>query len=485
MTVKTVQEIKVHKPTVIEIQGLRGVAIMAVLLFHLWDKTFEVGYLGVDIFFVISGYLMCSILSRHSNLTVEKVGDFYYRRVKRIVPIYLFVLWLILMAAVFRFIYPIDYSTLYSETVKPLMFIANIPDSTADDYFIQSMGSYSFEKHLWSLSVEIQFYVFVPGLIWLLSWVSVSIKSLLVTLIAIASYWKQCHSEANDEHMSLDSRFMFGFFAYYLQQSQPATQILFVSNLTPWCSKLFQIVLTAILIAGVTINLTGDKQQNRLILLATTSLLIARPHAGILLIAVSILLGFVIEKSYERLSIWITSWRRLFCVVALSYVIILITCFYLIETAVPQTKGTGDKNIVVLGNSHARSYYFGLEYAFRGVYKTMAMVGTNCPLVAMDLEKRGGSGYGYERCTQFRNNVFDILRNWNEKIDIIIVALRDLNYFYGNLAKLAKEVLFMPGVQFNSGLGIHTPTLQRKILYGNDKDLSVFRAPLEVGFPSL
>ncbi|KAI6237965.1 hypothetical protein M3Y95_00320800 [Aphelenchoides besseyi] len=163
-------------------------------------------------------------------------------------------------------------------------------------------------------------------------------------------------------------------------------------------------------------------------------------------------------------------------------------------------KGTGDKNIVVLGNSHARSYYFGLEYAFRGVYKTMAMVGTNCPLVAMDLEKRGGSGYGYERCTQFRNNVFDILRNWNEKIDIIIVgtnyhryinynlnenlkrdlALRDLNYFYGNLAKLAKEVLFMPGVQFNSGLGIHTPTLQRKILYGNDKDLSVFRAPLEV-----
>ncbi|KAI6237966.1 O-acetyltransferase OatA [Aphelenchoides besseyi] len=163
-----------------------------------------------------------------------------------------------------------------------------------DDYFIQSMGSYSFEKHLWSLSVEIQFYVFVPGLIWLLSWVSVSIKSLLVTLIAIASYWKQCHSEANDEHMSLDSRvwqFMFGFFAYYLQQSQPgdylpkskSTQILFVSNLTPWCSKLFQIVLTAILIAGVTINLTGDKQQNRLILLATTSLLIARPHGNLLL----------------------------------------------------------------------------------------------------------------------------------------------------------------------------------------------------------
>ncbi|KAI6185785.1 Acyl-transf-3 domain-containing protein [Aphelenchoides besseyi] len=511
MTVKTVQETtKVHRPTVIEIQGLRGVAIMAVLLFHLWDKTFEVGYLGVDIFFVISGYLMCMLLSRHPNLTVNKIGDFYYRRVKRIVPIYLFVIWLILMAAVFRFIYPIDYSTLFGETVKPLMFIANIPDSTADDYFIQSMGSYSFEKHLWSLSVEIQFYVFVPGLIWLLSWVSIPIKSLIVALIAIASYWKQSYSEANDEHMSLGSR---------------VWQILFVRNLTPWCSKLFQIVLTAILIAGVTINLTGDKQQNRLILLAATSLLIARPYGNLLLscnalvwlgnISYSVYLVhwpifelqkyldvkmYTFGKTTTLTAVGLNLGIGFFCVVALSYVVILITCFYLIETAVPQTKGRGDKNIVVLGNSHARSYYFGLEYAFRGVYKTMAMVGTNCPLVAMDLEKRGGSGYGYERCTQFRKNVFKMLRNWNERIDIIIVgtnyhryinfnlnenlkrdrALHDLNYFYGSLAKLAKEVLFMPGVQFNSGLGIHTPTLQRKILYGNEKDLSVFRAPLAV-----
>ncbi|KAI6212548.1 hypothetical protein M3Y94_00039100 [Aphelenchoides besseyi] len=128
----------VLEPQVVEIQGLRGVAIIGVLLFHLWGKTtFKEGYLGVDIFFVISGYLMCLLLTRETQLTVGRVTDFYYRRAKRIVPIYLLVIWLVLIAAVFHFIYPIDYLPFISESLKPLLFIANVPDSTADDYFIQ------------------------------------------------------------------------------------------------------------------------------------------------------------------------------------------------------------------------------------------------------------------------------------------------------------------------------------------------------------
>ncbi|KAI6185799.1 Acyl-transf-3 domain-containing protein [Aphelenchoides besseyi] len=137
MTVKTVQETtKVHRPTVIEIQGLRGVAIMAVLLFHLWDKTFEVGYLGVDIFFVISGYLMCMLLNAKAPLSFTHIVDFYFRRIKRIIPTYLFVIYCCLFAAIFL-ISSTDYRDLVSEAKKPLLYISNWPDTPEDDYFAE------------------------------------------------------------------------------------------------------------------------------------------------------------------------------------------------------------------------------------------------------------------------------------------------------------------------------------------------------------
>lgn len=124
-----------------DIQGLRALAIIGVLLFHLWDKTFKVGFLGVDIFFVISGYLMCMLMSRRLPLTWSKVSDFYFRRLKRIVPTYLFVIFLCLVAALIL-ICPIDYADLLHESWKPLFFAANIPDNSKDDYFAQVSKQY-------------------------------------------------------------------------------------------------------------------------------------------------------------------------------------------------------------------------------------------------------------------------------------------------------------------------------------------------------
>ncbi|KAI6174823.1 Acyl-transf-3 domain-containing protein [Aphelenchoides bicaudatus] len=66
-----------------KIQGLRAIAIIGVLLFHIKSDLFGNGYLGVDVFFVISGYLMCMLLSRHSKLDCHKVADFYYRRIQK------------------------------------------------------------------------------------------------------------------------------------------------------------------------------------------------------------------------------------------------------------------------------------------------------------------------------------------------------------------------------------------------------------------
>ncbi|KAF8381938.1 hypothetical protein PRIPAC_71080, partial [Pristionchus pacificus] len=71
-----------------DIQTFRTLAISAVLSFHLRPDLFPLGYLGVDIFFVISGYLMSIMLSRVAVLNSKNIVDFYWRRLSRILPLY-------------------------------------------------------------------------------------------------------------------------------------------------------------------------------------------------------------------------------------------------------------------------------------------------------------------------------------------------------------------------------------------------------------
>lgn len=156
-------------------------------------------------FFVISGYLMCMLMSRKLPLDCFKVSDFYFRRLKRIVPTYLFVIFIFLVGALIM-ICPIDYTDLLHETWKPLLFIANIPDSSNDDYFAQNMSKYSFFLHLWSLSVEVQFYLFVPLLIYLTQKISTQRRIFFVSSIALISFLIQITSSHDFEHMALLSR---------------------------------------------------------------------------------------------------------------------------------------------------------------------------------------------------------------------------------------------------------------------------------------
>lgn len=112
-------------------------AILFVLLFHIREDVFKVGYLGVDIFFVISGYLMCMLMSRKLPLNWQKVSDFYFRRLKRIVPVYLFVIFCVHSSAILLFFSAFDYEVLYDESIKPLFFAANIPENELTNYFTQ------------------------------------------------------------------------------------------------------------------------------------------------------------------------------------------------------------------------------------------------------------------------------------------------------------------------------------------------------------
>lgn len=108
-----------------DIQGLRGVAIIYVLIFHLWPEVFPYGYLGVDIFFVISGYLITFILWNQKPFTVKVFLSFYKKRIKRIFPAYYLMLFFVLKFGCFT-LTAIDYSTLRGEALWASSFATNI-----------------------------------------------------------------------------------------------------------------------------------------------------------------------------------------------------------------------------------------------------------------------------------------------------------------------------------------------------------------------
>ncbi|VDL72131.1 unnamed protein product [Nippostrongylus brasiliensis] len=128
----------------LDLQGLRGMAILSVLGFHFFSKWFPNGYVGVDQFFVLSGYLMAMILD--NEIGSLNICDFYYRRVKRIVPMYLLVILLILWSCFFLF--PESNLDLNLKAVlPPLAFLSNLwhTEDESIEYFIE-VGRFQVQK---------------------------------------------------------------------------------------------------------------------------------------------------------------------------------------------------------------------------------------------------------------------------------------------------------------------------------------------------
>lgn len=144
-----------------EVEGLRGLAVLSVLLFHLNKSFLPGGYLGVDIFFVISGFLITSICLAefHSSGTIS-ISDFYRKRIKRILPLFSLVVLATLIAGYLLFL-P-DYFLLLGRSVlASLTFTSNFFFSESLDYFANNSNEYPL-LHIWSLSIEEQFYFIWP-----------------------------------------------------------------------------------------------------------------------------------------------------------------------------------------------------------------------------------------------------------------------------------------------------------------------------------
>lgn len=149
---------KTHR---LEIDGLRAIAVLAVVLFHYSIPGFGGGFVGVDIFFVISGFLIGDILWREYSETGKiSLIKFYERRIKRLAPAFV-VMAIVTTAAAYFILLPFEFREYGKTLIVSTVYLSNV-------YFFRQTGYFdtaSDEKallHTWSLSVEEQFYIFLP-----------------------------------------------------------------------------------------------------------------------------------------------------------------------------------------------------------------------------------------------------------------------------------------------------------------------------------
>lgn len=145
-----------------DINGLRAFAVLAVMIYHFKPEWVPGGFAGVDVFFVISGYLMTGIISTAIESKCFNLIGFYVARVNRIIPALTLVCLALLIVGWFVLV-PVDYRTLGKHVTSSLFFISNIIYWLESGYF--DLNSHEkFLLHTWSLSVEWQFYLIYPFL---------------------------------------------------------------------------------------------------------------------------------------------------------------------------------------------------------------------------------------------------------------------------------------------------------------------------------
>ncbi|MHC2998967.1 acyltransferase family protein [Microbacterium sp. HJ5] len=176
------------------VQGLRAIAVLAVVLYHFWPGRVTGGYVGVDIFFVISGFLITAHLMRELTATGGvRLGQFWARRARRLLPASLLVLLFCALVAMSPYLTPTSaLPNEIREILASTFYVENwyLAINSAD--YLNHSGDPTTVQHYWSLSLEEQFYVMWPLLMLLAAWIGVKFfrgarRRAVITTLAIVS----------------------------------------------------------------------------------------------------------------------------------------------------------------------------------------------------------------------------------------------------------------------------------------------------------
>jgi peptidoglycan/LPS O-acetylase OafA/YrhL len=168
-----------------DIDGLRAIAVMLVVNFHAFPEAMPGGFVGVDIFFVISGFLITGIIVRELDQQRFSLLAFYNRRIKRIFPALIVVLGATLVLG-WLWMLPAAYAQLSADIVASAAFLSNFELLWQSGYFDVESAKKPL-LHLWSLGIEEQFYLFWPLILMLAGRLRLSILT-VATVVGVASF---------------------------------------------------------------------------------------------------------------------------------------------------------------------------------------------------------------------------------------------------------------------------------------------------------
>jgi peptidoglycan/LPS O-acetylase OafA/YrhL len=207
-----------------EIDGLRAIAVLPVILFHAGFETFGGGFVGVDVFFVISGYLITTIILAELEQGEFSIANFYERRARRILP----ALFLVVFACIpfaWLWLLPVDMKDFSQSLAAVSIFTSNVLFWRESGYF-DTAAEFKPLLHTWSLGVEEQFYVFFPLLLaifWRFGkhWILSLLVSIFAASLALSQWW--AHVEPAASFFLLPTRvwelLIGAFAAFYLSRS--------------------------------------------------------------------------------------------------------------------------------------------------------------------------------------------------------------------------------------------------------------------------
>lgn len=171
-----------------DVNGIRAIAVLAVVLFHFNESWLPGGFVGVDVFFVISGYLMTAIIFKGIENNSLDISNFYIARFNRIFPALAFLVFALMLYGLIL-LAPNEYATLAKHSLGSISFTSNVMYYFESGYF-DATSREKWLLHTWSLSAEWQFYIIYPLVIYALSRFATleNIKKLIIvaTIIGFA-----------------------------------------------------------------------------------------------------------------------------------------------------------------------------------------------------------------------------------------------------------------------------------------------------------